>query len=83
MGTVVAAQEGLGHTTARLTALGPAATLARGYAIVQRGTDSSTDHGSHVVRSVREATPGTWLRIRLVDGAVAAVVADQDRVSDG
>lgn len=77
LGTVTAAQEGLSHTTARLTTLGPAATLARGYAIVARGTDG-TGPGGHVLRSVREATPGTWLRIRLVDGAVAAVVADHD-----
>jgi exodeoxyribonuclease VII large subunit len=85
LGTVTAAQDGLAHTTARLTTLGPAATLARGYAIVARGTDDRTasgpGSGSHVVRSVREATPGTWLRIRLVDGAVTAVVADQP--SDG
>jgi exodeoxyribonuclease VII large subunit len=64
------------HTTARLTALGPAATLARGYAIVQRAAAASTQVGQPVVRSVREAPPGTNLRIRLVDGAVPAVVAD-------
>jgi exodeoxyribonuclease VII large subunit len=89
LGTVAAAQEDLAHTSARLTALGPAATLARGYAIVQRGTagaaggvptgitDGITDGEAHVVRSVRDAPPGTVLRIRLVDGAVAAVVADR------
>jgi exodeoxyribonuclease VII large subunit len=68
------------HTSARLTALGPAATLARGYAIVQR---AAAGDGQPVVRSVREAPPGTQLRIRLSDGAVPAVVADQDRVSGG
>jgi exodeoxyribonuclease VII large subunit len=67
------------HTTARLTALGPAATLARGYAIVQRAV---ADDGQPVVRSVREAPPGTQLRIRLADGAVPAVVADH-QVSGG
>lgn len=77
LGTVTAAQDGLAHTVARLTALGPAATLARGYAIVQRST---ADDGQ-VMRSVRDATPGMRLRIRLVDGAVAAVVADSDQLA--
>ncbi|HEY0640779.1 MAG TPA: exodeoxyribonuclease VII large subunit [Pseudonocardiaceae bacterium] len=77
-GTVTAAGEELVHTTARLTTLGPAATLARGYAIVQRDTDRGIAGPATgtVVRSVRDATPGTTLRIRLVDGAVPAVVAD-------
>ncbi len=63
----------LGHVRARLSTLGPAATLARGYAIVQRVPD-----GVGVVlpllRSVTEAEPGTRLRIRVADGAVAATV---------
>lgn len=79
LGTVATASDDLAHTTARLTAIGPAATLARGYAIVQRGT---VDDG-RVVRSVRDATPGTRLRIRLVDGAVAAVVAGPGPVTTG
>jgi len=79
VGTVATASDDLAHTTARLTAIGPAATLARGYAIVQRGT---VDDG-RVVRSVRDATPGTRLRIRLVDGAVAAVVAGPGPVTTG
>jgi exodeoxyribonuclease VII large subunit len=56
------------HLTHRLTALGPAATLARGYAVVQRisGADS------HIVRSVDDAAPGTQLRIRVADGAITA-----------
>jgi exodeoxyribonuclease VII large subunit len=80
LGTVGAAEDDLGHTTARLTALGPAATLARGYAIVQRGTGAGD---GRVVRSVRDVTPGARLRIRLVDGAVAAVVANQDQSNGG
>jgi exodeoxyribonuclease VII large subunit len=56
--------------TASLTALGPAATLARGYAIVQRGADV----GAPVLRSAADAGPGTTLRVRLADGAVPAVV---------
>jgi exodeoxyribonuclease VII large subunit len=90
LGRVTAACDDLAHTRARLTTLGPAATLARGYAIVQRTTGfgngsaagspvGATGGAGHVVRSVRDATPGTRLRIRLVDGAVAAVVAGQDQ----
>jgi exodeoxyribonuclease VII large subunit len=81
LGTVRAAQESLTHTAARLTAIGPAATLARGYAIVQRSTADTTDGGAAVVRSVRDVTLGTRLRIRLVDGAIAAVIAEQDQTS--
>jgi exodeoxyribonuclease VII large subunit len=55
----------------QLTTLGPAATLARGYAVVQRiGTDGSVG----VLRSTADAEPGTELRVRLADGAVHAVV---------
>jgi len=72
----------LRHLTASLTALGPAATLARGYAIVQRGGDVS----SPVLRSARDAAAGDRLRVRLADGAVPAVVAaspDHDAGSTG
>ncbi|WP_432757822.1 exodeoxyribonuclease VII large subunit [Saccharopolyspora erythraea] len=54
----------------RLTTLGPAATLARGYAIVQLVDPDGVDG---VLRSVDEAPPGTRLRVRVVDGAVYAV----------
>ncbi|WP_019853150.1 exodeoxyribonuclease VII large subunit [Actinopolyspora mortivallis] len=58
----------------RLTALGPAATLSRGYAIVQRVEDS----GSSVLRSTEQVARGTRLRIRLTDGTVHAVVTDDE-----
>jgi exodeoxyribonuclease VII large subunit len=61
----------LEHVRARLTALGPAATLARGYAIVQRVTDGAV---LPVLRSVDEVGPGDRLRVRVADGAVAATV---------
>lgn len=64
------AQEGLEHTAARLTTLGPAATLARGYAVVQRVTSAPT----RVLRSVADAPEGTELRVRLSDGVLHAVV---------
>ncbi|MBP2370877.1 exodeoxyribonuclease VII large subunit [Pseudonocardia parietis] len=60
----------LEHLTARLAALGPTATLARGYAIVQlRGTDHDVPP---LLRSAADAPAGTALRIRVADGAVAA-----------
>jgi exodeoxyribonuclease VII large subunit len=61
----------LEHGRARLTALGPAATLARGYAIVQRVTDDAV---FPVLRSVGDVRPGDRLRVRVADGAVPATV---------
>ncbi len=58
----------LGHTLARLRALSPAATLARGYAIVQQAD-------GRVLRSVEEAGAGDALRVRLGDGTVDVTVA--------
>ncbi|MGH3688161.1 MAG: exodeoxyribonuclease VII large subunit [Pseudonocardiaceae bacterium] len=66
-GRLHTAQEGLDHTAARLTTLGPAATLARGYAVVQRMNGT-------VLHSVADAPEGTELRVRLSDGALHAVV---------
>jgi exodeoxyribonuclease VII large subunit len=60
--------ERVGHLAARLATLGPAATLARGYAVVQR-----VDGSAAVLRSTADAPDGTSLRIRLSDGAVGAV----------
>lgn len=61
--------ERIGHLSARLATLGPAATLARGYAVVQ----SVGPAKSRVLRSVDDAPAGTRLRVRVADGAVAAV----------
>jgi exodeoxyribonuclease VII large subunit len=65
---VVAESERVGYLGARLTTLGPAATLARGYAVVQAVGGSTA-----VLRSIADAPAGTALRIRLSDGAVGAV----------
>jgi exodeoxyribonuclease VII large subunit len=62
---IAAESDHVGHLTARLSTLGPAATLARGYAVVQ---NLSAD-GS-VLRSVHDAPAGAKLRIRVADGAV-------------
>ncbi len=67
---VAAESERVGHLSARLTTLGPAATLARGYAVVQT-VPSGREAG--VLHTVADAPAGTRLRIRVSDGAVMAV----------
>jgi exodeoxyribonuclease VII large subunit len=62
----------VGHLSARLATLGPAATLARGYAVVQV-SDSMA-----VLRSVADAPAGTRLRIRVADGAITTVSEGSD-----
>ena len=66
-----AERSALDATNARLTTLGPAATLARGYAVVQR-VDPAGNSG--VLRSIEDAPLGARLRVRVMDGAVHAVV---------
>jgi exodeoxyribonuclease VII large subunit len=67
----------LEHVRARLASLGPAATLARGYAVVQRVAGDAAEV-LPVLRSVDEVAPGDRLRIRVADGAVAAAVSGPD-----
>ncbi|MCW3838750.1 exodeoxyribonuclease VII large subunit [Micromonospora yasonensis] len=62
-----AAGDDLRHTLARLRALSPAATLDRGYAIVQRAD-------GHVVRAASEVAKGDPLRVRLAEGELTATV---------
>ena len=69
---VAAETDRVGHLGARLTTLGPAATLARGYAVVQRVDDPGSGSVS-ILRSTADAPAGVALRIRLSDGAVGAV----------
>ncbi|GAB3143561.1 exodeoxyribonuclease VII large subunit [Micromonospora sonneratiae] len=57
----------LRHTVARLRALSPAATLDRGYAIVQRAD-------GQVVRASDEVSAGDPLRLRFARGEVTATV---------
>jgi len=71
---VAAEMERTGHLSARLATLGPAATLARGYAVVQTLPDAGP---AAVLRSVDDAPAGTRLRVRVADGAVAAVSEGQ------
>jgi len=71
IGRLVSAEtDRVGHLRARLTTLGPAATLARGYAVVQTVTDTGE---APVLRSVDDAPEGTPLRVRVTDGALGAV----------
>lgn len=62
---VAAESDRVGHLSARLATLGPAATLARGYAVVQ-------DAAGVILRTTADAPAGTRLRIRVSDGAVGA-----------
>jgi exodeoxyribonuclease VII large subunit len=70
--SVAAESDRVGHLGARLNTLGPAATLARGYAVVQR-IDGATDGSATVLRSVADAPAGAQLRIRVSNGALGAV----------
>ena len=59
------AGDDISHTRARLIALSPAATLSRGYAIVQHGDAS-------VVRDAAEVTDGETLTMRFAAGLLTA-----------
>jgi exodeoxyribonuclease VII large subunit len=72
---IAAESERVGHLSARLSTLGPAATLARGYAVVQ--TVPATGSAA-VLRSVHDAPAGTRLRIRVADGAITTVSEGSD-----
>lgn len=60
---VAVQSERVGHLAARLATLGPAATLARGYAVVQVLDGSAT-----VLRSTADRRPGQRCASRLSDG---------------
>ncbi|PZM96453.1 MAG: exodeoxyribonuclease VII large subunit [Actinobacteria bacterium] len=68
---IAAATDDLRHTLARLRALSPAATLRRGYAIVQRAD-------GHVLRAPDEVSPGDPLRVRLAEGELIARVDGEE-----
>jgi exodeoxyribonuclease VII large subunit len=67
---ITAESDRVGHLAARLATLGPAATLARGYAVVQTVPRSGP---VSVLRSITDAPAGTTLRVRVADGAVTAL----------
>ncbi|AIL96613.1 exodeoxyribonuclease VII large subunit [Corynebacterium ureicelerivorans] len=55
---------------AQVSALGPAATLARGYAVVQVLPRDGSE--PEVVTSIDQTPPGSQLRIRVGDGSITA-----------
>jgi exodeoxyribonuclease VII large subunit len=67
---VDAAVSDLDHARARVAALSPAATLRRGYAVVQRADGA-------VVRRPADVEVGAALRVRLAEGGIGAVVSGQ------
>lgn len=62
------AESELTHTRARVVALSPAATLERGYAVLQRAD-------GHVVRSPEDVAAGDALRARVAAGEFSVRVA--------
>ena len=75
LGLLAKDQAEVASARARLTALGPAATLARGYAVVQF---FDAEGNLQVLRSVSEVEAGARLRIRVGDGAIAAVADEAE-----
>jgi exodeoxyribonuclease VII large subunit len=61
------AEDELGHTRARVVALSPAATLQRGYAVLQDGD-------GRVIRAADEVASGEELRARVAEGEFGVVV---------
>lgn len=70
-GSLARAADDIGHTRARLLALSPAATLERGYAIVQ-------DNDGAVVRAAAEVEPDATLTVRFATDQLT-VHADGER----
>jgi exodeoxyribonuclease VII large subunit len=66
------ARTDLEHTRARVVALSPAATLRRGYAVLQHPD-------GRAVRSAAEVAEGEPLRARVADGAFAVTVGSREQ----
>jgi exodeoxyribonuclease VII large subunit len=64
------AADDIAHTRARLLSLSPAATLSRGYAIVQNGEGG-------VVRSASEVAPGEELLLRFAEDELIVTADDE------
>jgi exodeoxyribonuclease VII large subunit len=73
---VATARAGLAASAAALGALGPQATLDRGYAIVRRASDE------RIVRDPIEAPAGSRLRVRVARGDLDATVDGRPREPD-
>ncbi|ANE79507.1 exodeoxyribonuclease VII large subunit [Mycobacterium adipatum] len=75
---IAAETDRLEHLRARLSTLGPAATLARGYAVVQVVDARESGEDRPILRSVDDAPAGTRLRVRVADGAITTVSEGAD-----
>lgn len=62
---------------AQVSALGPSATLARGYSVVQVVPRDGTP--PEVVTTIEQAPPGSQLRIRVADGAITAAAMNTQK----
>lgn len=62
---------------AQVSALGPSATLARGYAVVQVLPRDGSE--PEVVTSIEQSPPGSQLRIRVGDGSITAAAMSTTR----
>ncbi|RAV31904.1 exodeoxyribonuclease VII large subunit [Corynebacterium heidelbergense] len=60
----------ISHLKSQVNALGPAQTLARGYAVMQVVPRDGS--GPQVVTTIDEVSPGSQLRIRVQDGSITA-----------
>ncbi|MEV6753652.1 exodeoxyribonuclease VII large subunit [Streptomyces sp. NPDC051214] len=69
------AESELTHTHARVVGLSPAATLQRGYAVLQKPDGA-------VVRAPEEVTPGEELRARVAEGAFTVRAAEPARPAE-
>jgi exodeoxyribonuclease VII large subunit len=70
------AEDDLRHTRARVVALSPAATLERGYAVVQRADGA-------VVRAPADVAPGDLVEVRLAKGRISAEVRELEPATSG
>jgi exodeoxyribonuclease VII large subunit len=68
-GRIERAETDIDSARTHLRALSPAATMQRGYAIVQRAADN------HVLREPGDVADGDRLRVRIAGGEIAATVA--------
>ena len=75
-GSLARAADDITHTRARLLALSPAATLGRGYAIVQHAD-------SAVVRAAAEVTPGERLTVRFAADHLTVTAAKPAKPASG
>lgn len=60
----------VGALRSQVSALGPSATLARGYAVVQVIPRDGTP--PEVITTINQSPPGSQLRIRVADGSITA-----------